>query len=462
MLATTGERLVDYSDFLEVRLVRRMKMIIDSFIQQPQASIAQACESNEASKGAYRFFDNEQVTHGGLIKAEANATWAMVRKDKPKRVIVAQDTSDLDYSHHPATEGMGPLENEHMQGLLVHSALAVSEHGLPLGLVGQQVWVRSAETIGKRHKRKERLIEDKESMKWLNGLPDVPEAVKADGTKVVMVSDRESDVYEVLQACSQRPDLEAVIRASWNRALTDGKNQHLFEAIRAQPILHNYPIHIQATATRIERDALLSVRFTTVTLRPPKRPKDSPELSALSIGVVEVFEAQPPAGQSPIHWLLLTTLPLNTIDDALTVIRYYTYRWLIERFHFVLKSGCRIEQRQLQTVVRLERLLAIFSVVAWSLLWLTHLARLTPDAPASLALSDSQWRALAAYKNRTTKPLAEPTLHLAVRWIAQLGGFLGRRADGEPGVKTLWQGWQRLYDITQTWILFNPSPNTYG
>ena len=462
MLTTTGERLVDYSDTLEVRLVRRLKMVVDSFIHQPNGSIAQACESIEATKGAYRFFDNERVRHGGIIKAESQATWAAVIKDKPKRVIVAQDTTDLDYSHHPATEGLGQLENEHMQGLLVHSALTISEQGLPIGLAGQQVWARSAETSGKRHKRKERLIEDKESMKWLNGLPDVPEAVKANGTTAVMVSDRESDVYELLLACSQRPELEAVIRASWNRALTDGKNQHLFEAVRAQPVLHNYPLHVQATATRSEREALLSVRFTTVTLRPPKRPQGSPDLPALTIGIVEAVEAQPPTGQKAIHWLLLTTLPLNTVEDALTVIRYYTYRWLIERFHFVLKRGCRIEQRQLQTADRLQRLLAVFSVVAWSLLLLTHLARLSPDAPASLALSDNQWRALAAYKNRSTKPLAQPTLHQAVRWIAQLGGFLGRNSDGDPGVKTLWQGWQRLHDITQTWILFNPSPTTYG
>lgn len=177
----------------------------------------------------------------------------------------------------------------------------------------------------------------------------------------------------------------------------------------------------------------------------------------MTIGVVEVIEAQPPANEPAVHWLLYTTLPLNTVDDALTVIRYYTYRWLIERFHFVLKSGCQVEERQLQTEPRLERLLAVFSLIAWSLLWLTYQARLTPDVPASVALTPSEWQALSSYINRTTKPAAEPTLRQAVRWIAQLGGFLGRRSDGEPGVKVLWRGWLRLQDITRTWQLFQPA-----
>ncbi len=169
------------------------------------------------------------------------------------------------------------------------------------------------------------------------------------------------------------------------------------------------------------------------------------------------IEAQPPTNEPVVHWLLYTTLPLNTVDDALTTIRYYTYRWLIERFHFVLKSGCQVEERQLQTEPRLERLLAVFSLVAWSLLCLTYQARLTPNAPASVALTASEWQALSAYMNHSPQPTAEPTLHQVVRWIAQLGGFLGRRSDGEPGVTVLWRGWLRLQDITHTWQLFHPA-----
>jgi len=462
MLGTLGEALVEYSGLPDVRLGRRLKQLVDSFMSQPEASIPQACGSVEASKAAYRFFKNERVTHAGIIGAQREATWTRVANDKPAVIVVAQDTTSVEYSGHPQTSGLGALENEKMSGLFVHTSLAISEQGVPWGLVGQQVWVRPVESSGKRHSRKQRPIADKESVKWLKGLPDIPEAVRAAGTKVVMVSDRESDVYEVLQACSERADLDGVMRVSWDRALAEGDSRHVFEAIHAQPVQHTYRMHVQATAKRTEREALVEVRFTTLTLNPPDRPSGSPKLKPLTISVVEAIEVQPPANEKPIQWLLYTTLPLNTVADALTVIRYYTYRWLIERFHFTLKSGCHIEERQLQTEPRLERLLAVFSLVAWSLLWLTYQARLTPDAPASCALSDSEWHALSAYINRTTKPAPEPSLRQAVRWIAQLGGFLGRRSDGQPGVKVLWRGWQRLQDITHTWQLFHPPPNRCG
>jgi hypothetical protein len=457
MLATLGEAMIDYSGLPDRRLGERLKTVVDSFIRQPGASIPQASGSVEAAKAAYRFFDNKRVTHKALIGAQGEATWSRVKKEKPAVLIVAQDTTSLDYSSHKETSGLGVLESEYSRGLFMHSSLAISEQGVPWGLVGQQLWTRPVEALGKRHSRKQRVIEDKESSKWLKGIPEIAETVSAAGTQVVMVSDRESDVYEVLQACSDRPGLDGVIRVSWDRALANGEGRHLFETVHTQTPQHSYTLRVQGTAKRTEREALVEVRFTTLTLNPPSRPAGSPKLQPLAIGLVEVIEVQPPANEPAVHWLLYTTLPLNTVEDALTVIRYYTYRWLIERFHFTLKSGCLVEERQLQTEPRLERLLAVFSLVAWSLLWLTYQARLTPNAPASLALTASEWHALSAYINRTTQPATEPTLHQAVRWIAQLGGFLGRRSDGEPGVKVLWRGWQRLQDITQTWHLFHPA-----
>ena len=321
MLATLGEAMIDYSGLPDRRLSERLKTVVDSFIGQPGASIPQASGSVEATKATYRFFDNKRVTHKGLIGAQAEATWNRVKKEKPSVVIVAQDTTSLDYSSHKQTSGLGVLESEYSRGLFMHTELLSSEQGVPWGLVGQQLWTRPVEALGKRHSRKERAIEDKESSKWLNGLPKIPETVSAAGTKVVMVSDRESDVYEVLQACSVRPDLDGVIRVSWDRALAHSEGQHLFEMVHNQPLKHSYKLPVQGTAKRTEREALVEVRFTTVTLNPPARPAGSPKLKPLTIGVVEVIEAQPPANEPAVHWLLVTTLPLNTVDDALTVIR---------------------------------------------------------------------------------------------------------------------------------------------
>jgi hypothetical protein len=156
----------------------------------------------------------------------------------------------------------------------------------------------------------------------------------------------------------------------------------------------------------------------------------------------------------------LTNRPVNTFEEAQQCVRWYGLRWLVERYHFVLKSGCCIEARQLETNERLERCLGVYAIVAWRLLWLTYQARQTPHAPCTVALETYEWQALYCYIHRTSTPPAEPpSLHQVVRWIAQLGGFLGRKGDGEPGVKVLWRGWQRLHDIAETWRLSHPPPD---
>ena len=448
----------DYWGIPDERLRQRLKLLVEAFIRQPNESIPQACGSVEATKGAYRFLDNKRVRQEAIVSGQRAASWERVQASGDGVVLVVQDTTSFDFSSHRHTTGLGMLENVYMRGLVVHTSLAVSEQGMPWGVLEQQVWVRPPEEVGKSKTRKQRPIADKESVKWLKGLPLVPEVVRGAGQQVVVVADRESDIYEVLQATTRDENLECVIRVSWNRALVGGEGRRLFETVRQTPIQHTYTLPVQGTTTQLERDAQVSVRFTQVTLKAPYRPKGSPALAPLPIGVVEVVEDNPPPGQKPVHWLLFTSLPLTTLDQALTVIRYYTYRWLIERFHFTLKSGCRLAERQLQTAQRLQRLLAVFSLVAWALLWLTYQARLTPDAPASLALSDAEWQALAAYSLRTARPPKQPpTLRQAVRWIAQLGGFLGRKADGDPGVKVLWRGWQRLQDITHAYLLFRPT-----
>ena len=192
-----------------------------------------------------------------------------------------------------------------------------------------------------------------------------------------------------------------------------------------------------------------------------KRPKRADtERQTLTLQVVDVFEPDPPAGEEAVPWLVLTSLATQTVEQAQQIVTWYTYRWLIERFHYVLKSGCKLEESQLREEKRLERLLAVYSLVAWKLLWLTYLARQTPDVPCTVSLQPSEWQALYAFIHRTQRlPTSPPTLHQAVRWIAQLGGFLGRKGDGEPGVKVLWRGWTRFQDIIDTWTISHSSPS---
>jgi len=390
------------------------------------------------------FWGNQRVSHEAIIEELRRETEE--RMHGLKRVLLVQDSTSLNYSGHQATDGLGPLENQWARGLLVHSTLGVSEGGLPLGLVGQQVWSRAEAASGKRGKRHETAFEDKESYKWVAGL-------EGDWSEAVTVCDREAHIYEFLAATLNR-GLGYVVRASSQRSYTlDGED--VYTAIQFAPVAGSYALDVKRRPDRDARLTTIQVRFGTLTLRRPKRA--TAERETITLQVVEALEPEPPEGEAPVHWVLLTSLPVNDLSQALEIICYYTYRWLIERFHYTLKSGCHIEASQLRTADRLERLLATYSAVAWHLLWLTYQARLTPEAPCTTVLTTSQWQALYTFVHHSTRlPIAPPSLRHAVRWIAQLGGFLGRKADGDPGVKVLWRGWSRLQDIVNTWSIFHP------
>lgn len=392
------------------------------------------------------FWGNERVSHEAIIEVQRAET--LRRLNTGGKVLLVQDTTTFNFSHHPATKGIGPLENTHSRGFLAHSTLAVSQVGIPLGLIQQQVWVRQDDELGKRHQRHERPFEEKESYKWVKGLP--PDYRQ----EYVIVCDAEAHIYEFLDEMEQQ-SLDFIVRAADARGFTE-EGQGLFETIAQQTVQQRFTLSLKRRPDREAREAQLELRFSSIALRRPKRavtPQDR-----LRVFVVDVFEPHPPVGQEGIHWVLLTSMPVQSSEQAQQIVVWYTYRWLIERFHFVLKSGCQLEESQLRQEDRLERLLAVYSLVAWKLLWLTYQARQTPEVPCTVALQKTEWQALYAFIHRTTSiPDTAPTLRQAVRWIGQLGGFLARKGDGEPGVKVLWRGWTRLQDIVQTWTISHPS-----
>jgi hypothetical protein len=368
-------------------------------------------------------------------------------------VLLVQDTTSFDFSHHPSASGMGALENEYCRGFLAHSTLAVSEWGVPLGLVEQQVWVRREEETGKRHQRHSTPFVEKESYKWVDGLP---EPVVSETQQWVTVCDREAHIYEFLDVVLEQGG-DFIVRAIQGRSFTEDGDD-LFMQMTQQVPQQLYSLSLKRRPDREARLAQVELRFGSVTLKRPKRADT--ERATLTLQVVDVLEPNPPTDEQAVHWLLLTSLPIHSPQQAQQIITWYTYRWLIERFHYVLKSGCKLEERQLREEKRLERLLAVYSLVAWKLLWLTYQARQTPDIPCTLFLQSQEWQALYAFIHRTQRlPTTPPTLHQALRWIAQLGGFLGRKGDGEPGVKVLWRGWTRFQDIIDTWIISHPSPS---
>ncbi len=222
-------------------------------------------------------------------------------------------------------------------------------------------------------------------------------------------------------------------------------------------------VRMTGNNTRPEREATVSVRFVAVTLRPPWRPKGL-KLPVIRLNAILVREEQPPADiEEPIEWLLLTNTRVRTFDQAQEVIGWYCCRWQIEVFHKVLKSGCRVEDCRLQTADRLHSFVALMSVIAWRLHWMTYLNRCQPDWPCTAVLTDIEWEALYMRIHKTKRlPDEVPTVREAVRWIARLGGFLGRKSDGEPGVTVIWRGWQRLQDLAATWEIVKEQTQLVG
>ena len=185
----------------------------------------------------------------------------------------------------------------------------------------------------------------------------------------------------------------------------------------------------------------------------------------MKLWAVLAREVDAPAGAEPVEWLLLTTVTVENFEQAVQRLQWYTGRWQIEVFHRTLKSGCRIETRQLGAADRLEACLAVDLVVAWRIAHLTKLGRETPEVPCTVYFEPHEWQALTAFVARRPEPSATPpSLREAIRLVASLGGFLGRKGDGEPGTQTIWLGLQRLDDIAAAWQAFGPvsSRREYG
>jgi hypothetical protein len=333
--------------------------------------------------------------------------------------------------------------------------MAFTPTGLPLGLIDLQSWARDDENFGKRHRRKELPIEEKESFKWIESFRQARALQeRCPSTRLISVGDRESDVYELFLEAKRPGAPELVIRAERDRALTQEEGL-LWEKMDQEPVQACYTLEVTAGKNRTARLAHLEVRFAPVTLKPPQRLKGQPPVQLWAVYALE--SGTQPNEKERLEWMLLTTLEVKSVTDALRVIDYYKQRWGIERFHKVLKSGCRIEDRQLGDARSLEACLAIDAMVAWRIYFACQLAREVPEAPCTIFFEEAEWKALTAFRKGCPQPASQPpTLKEMVDYVAELGGYLGRKGDGPPGTQTLWRGFQRLDDITEAWNAFGP------
>jgi hypothetical protein len=436
----------------DLRLNKRLLTIAQAFYARPQANIPQACQTRAETKAAYRFLEHPDTSMDTILEPHYQATVA--RMSREEVILAVQDTTTLNYTAHPATEKLGPIayRKDRGIGLVLHDTMAFNREGTPLGLLDVQCWARDEKDFGKKKHRQSLPIEKKESHKWLVSFRKAAEAQKqCPQSMVVSVGDREADIYELFElALSDPSGPRLLIRAEQDRLLAEGQG-HLWEKLAQQEVSGIQEIYVPRQKNRPARVAQLEIRLAKVTLKSPKNKKRRRELT---LWAVWAHEAEVPTEGERIQWMLLTTLPVITFKEAIEKLAWYTIRWGIEVYHRTLKSGCKVEERQLGHADRIETCLAIDVVVAWRVFHLAKLGRETPDVPCTVFFEEAEWKALLAYFTQNPNPPEKPpTLREAVRMVATLGGFLGRKGDGEPGTKSLWLGVQRLDDLSSMWKL---------
>jgi hypothetical protein len=433
----------------------RLLVVARDFFAQPAANIPQACRSRAKTKAAYRFFEHQAVKMDAILASHYHSTMERIAREKIPVVLAVQDTTSFNYDTHADMEGLGPI-NKHVdgaQGILLHDTMAYTTEGTAVGLLDIQVWARDPKQFGKRVTRYERAIEQKESYKWLKSFQGAARLQRQLGavTTVVSVGDREADVYELFLLAQKDPlHPKLLIRAEQDRRLQDS-DTNLWRYMESQAVAGQRELDLPRTKGRPARHCVLEVRFAPVELRPPKR---NPSLAPLRVWGVYVKEINPPSRKEAIEWMLLTTLEVNNYEQALEKVDWYNKRWGIEEYHKTLKSVCRIEDRQLGDRTVWQNCLAIDLVVAWRIEHIKKLARTQPQAPCTIAFDEHEWQAVFALQRpKLPLPSTPPSVREITRLTAELGGFLGRKSDGEPGSITLARGLQRLHDIVSGILL---------
>jgi hypothetical protein len=443
----------DFPDlnFGDKRRNERFVSIINNINKQPGSSIPRQNGSWYDVKATYNFLNNEDVTISELQKAIE--IYGGNKVQGLKKVLVAHDFCQISYNNLQAA-GLGYLANIDGRGIITYNSIAISEDGIPLSLLYQQSFTRPLEDLGKSKKRKETAFEDKESYHWYKGITKVNEQLGSELQKI-HVADREADIYDLF-FCAYETNTDLLIRAKHNRKLNDGSA--LWDTVASQDAAATMELKIPDKTGNKRMGITVEVRYHNVEIL---RPKDSSnQYDSVCMSAIELKQVSPKQEwqEELLHWKLLTTLSINQVSDALQCVKWYCYRWLIERFHYVLKSGTKIEELQLKEASSLQKAIPVYSIAAMRIMQLVYQSRATPTVSCEVVLTKQQWTVLYMITHKTKiLPDQPPTLSEAVRWIGRLGGHLGRKSDGPPGLKTVWLGYQRVCDAASVYEIMNTS-----
>jgi len=486
MQAWVSEEL-DSADLNDKRLENRYRLLIDRLSRKPSLKFTAACTGRAEVDAAYKFVNHPRVTPEVLLDPHHDAT--VDRIGQHKVVILAQDTTENDLTRpHERVAGAGPLSDADRWGFLVHPLLALTPDRLPLGLVNVKIWARDPVAFDrpadvKDAERKKKSIEEKESVRWIEGYGKACEVATAcPNSQIICVGDSESDIFEFYyehQTISSPRKADWIVRAGEDRALLpldrseeelaarqelspDYQLEHLFAEVAKAEVVAELQVEVskrdakspsetrKRRLSRSARKATVTVRAMRVKLRQPKR-AGRKIMDDVEVNGVLVREENPPAGEEPIEWLLLTSLPIETAEQVLLVVEYYCCRWQIEIYFRVLKSGCKVEESQLETAHSYQAYLAMCMVVAWRVMYVMMLGRECPEMSCADVLDADEWQAVYAVVKEQAPPETPPSLGEMVLLIAMLGGYLGRKNDPPPGPKAMWVGMQRMADLAQGW-----------
>jgi Transposase DNA-binding/Transposase Tn5 dimerisation domain len=430
----------------DVRHTKRLARLLDRLSARPVSSIPSACHGWAETVAAYRFLDNPAIGIQDILSGHTHATLERIRAQAV--VLLVQDTTFLDYGTTQPKAGMGTVKIKVHEEYLLHPTVAFTPERVNVGVVGMKVWQRPEQPVAQQ--RKSKPMAEKESYRWLEGYHCACEVKQAcPATLVVNMADREGDIQEWFVDVMRREPghrAECIIRAKENRRLAPGAAQrYLWAEMQQTGSLGTLTIDLARQPDRPPRPVTLSVTAKPVTFYGARRPGG--KLPPVTVSAVYAQEPSPPEGEEPVEWLLLTSLPVMDFPRACTVVQWYRCRWEIELFFRVLKQGCKIEQLRVQTDQRLLNALAIYLIVAWRIHNITMASRAYPDVSCEIVFEPREWHTLYTMQHHCYPPPTPPPLREMVRSLAQLGGFLARKRDGEPGIKTIWQGYQRLHEF---------------
>lgn len=460
-------------DFDDKRLNQRCIRILEAFERCPEGSIPDACKIQSETKAAYRFFLNQKVSPEKILAPHIQAT--IQRCEEHPVILWIDDTSEEDFSENSVSQSknLGRLDHADRKGFYHHTSIAVTPEGLSLGIVANRFFARPPESISNTRVYRHTALEEKESYRWVQGIKNASAlAAKLTQTEVIYIADREGDTFHCLfEATKETTNCDIVIRGCKDRNTTckikgtKKKYKRMFQALQELEAQGAITFETQPGYGKKARRVTQVIRSGTLKIKPPHSEADT--YHEIEINAVMLTEEDVPPGIKPINWVLLTTLPINTIEDVMYIIKVYAQRWKIEVFFKILKN-CGIEDLKLIAPARLQACIASYMIIAWRLLHIQHIARAYPDKPCTVAFSELERRVvLQSLLNKRKQgpkelPRNPPSLREFIKALGTLGGFLGRKGDGEPGPKSICKGYIQMYALVEGWEMCQKFNSTCG